>query len=142
MPALVPELCVRNFSESLAVYRDVFGFKERYRRKGFAMLDLHAASLMLEQLSPESWLVGPAERPLGRGMNLEISVPALDPIVERAKAGEMAPFRAVEEVWYATDRGFVGQRQVIYADLDGYLLRFAESLGRRKAPPATGRTVP
>lgn len=113
----------------------------RYRRDGFALLDLAGARLMLEALGPESWLAAPAEPPFGRGINLEIRVDDLAGILARAAAAGEPVYRPAEEVWYRAGARHVGQRQAILADPDGYLLRFAEPLGDRARPPADVRVV-
>lgn len=82
----------------------------------------------------------PAEAPLGRGMNLEIRIEGLDALLERASAGGISRFREPEEVSYRAGDAWLGQRQAILMDPDGYLLRFCESLGRR-AEPGAGRIV-
>lgn len=139
-PRLVPELLCRDVAASLRVYTRVFGFSVVYERAGFAMLDLGGARLMLEALGPDAWLAAPAEPPMGRGINLEISVEALDPILVRARKAGLRLFREPEEVWYRAGTAFLGQRQAVVADPDGYLLRFAEEIGRRTVAPG-GRVV-
>lgn len=75
----------------------------------------------------------PRERPFGRGVNLQTEVAALGPILDRLRAADVALFLGPEERWYRSgDREF-GQRQIIVADPDGYLLRLFEPLGERPA---------
>lgn len=139
-PRLVPELYCRDLKRSLRIYTRVFGFSVVYERVGFAMLDLGGARLMLEEIGPDAWLAAPAEPPFGRGMHLEIAVEALGPLLERAAHAGLKPFRAPEEAWYRAGDVFVGQRQAVFEDPDGYLLRFAEETGRRSVAPG-GRVV-
>ncbi|MGF1447367.1 MAG: hypothetical protein ACFBRM_14375 [Pikeienuella sp.] len=136
---LVPELCVTDFAMSLEVYTQVYGFSRAYERQGFALLELGPVAVMLEQLQADSWLLAPADWPLGRGMNLEIPVPALDPLLTRASARGMTPFWEPETVWYRAGPIYLGQYQAIFADPDGYLLRFAEDLGAATTPPEGAR---
>ncbi|MEM1345291.1 MAG: VOC family protein [Pseudomonadota bacterium] len=138
---LVPELCVRDIEASLALYTGVFGFAVLYARDGFAKLSLEGAEVMLERLTETSWLLDAPDAPLGRGLNLEIAVSALAPILSRADAVGRVPFLAPEAVYYRTGEHYVGQRQAIFADLDGYLLRFAEPLGETATPPSGTRVV-
>lgn len=141
MQRLVPELTVTDLAASLALYTGVFGFTIRYEREGFAFLELGQAALMLERLSAASWLNGKPAHPFGRGLNLQIPVPALAPILARLADAGLTPFHGPEEAWYRTDLGFAGQRQVVVADPDGYLLRFAEDLGTCAETPGEGRVV-
>ncbi len=79
---LVPELYVFDLQESLRFYTDVLGFRLLYERKGerFAYLDLEGAQLMIEELSDSSRQFGsaPLERPLGRGVNMQIQISKVD----------------------------------------------------------------
>lgn len=60
--------------------------------------------------------------PLGRGVNFQISVASIDPIV-----GALEP----ETKWYRTGQTGAGVVQFLVQDPDGYLIRFQASLGRR-----------
>jgi catechol 2,3-dioxygenase-like lactoylglutathione lyase family enzyme len=132
---LVPELLVADLAASLSFWRDLLGFEILYDRPedGFAYLDLHGAQLMLEQGDPSSrkWITGPLERPLGRGINLQIEVPSVGPILSRLAGARWPLFMACEEKWYRAGEGELGQRQFLVQDPDGYLVRLAEDLGQR-----------
>jgi hypothetical protein len=44
------------------------------------------------------------------------------------------PFREMQDTWYAISEHFEeGQREFLVQDPDGYLMRFAQYLGRRVA---------
>lgn len=135
MPAaLVPEFGVRDWRAALAFYRDILGFEVRYQREeeGFAYLALGDAELMLDQigLGRDFDPVGPRDR-LGLGLNVQIRVPSISPLVEAlACAGHPLHF-APEERWYRRTSDETGHRQFVVADPDGYLLRFYEDLGSR-----------
>ena len=134
---LVPELVVAELEASLRFWRDLIGFSVAYDRPeaGFAYLDLDGAQVMLKHRAPEDhrWMTAPLEAPRGRGINFQIEVPALQPILDRlAKAG-WPLFMAPEEAWYRANEVEVGQRQFLVMDPDGYLLRLAEYLGERPA---------
>lgn len=141
LPALVPELTVSDFDRSLGFYRDILGWEVIYDRPEdrFAMLGLGGARLMIDALSVGRNFdrdLTAADRPFGRGMNLEIEVPAIAPMLaalERAGHGLHLP---PEEAWYRTGDQMGGQRQFVVADPDGYLLRFVESLGTRPVEAA------
>lgn len=134
-PKLVPELLCSDFARSLAFYRDVCGFSVRYERPedSFAYLDRDGAELMLEQVTdgPRSFTTAPLDPPFGRGMNLQIEVADVDAIHARAVAGGHRIFLPMEERWYRDGDEEIGQRQLVVADPDGYLLRFFSPLGRR-----------
>ncbi|MDF2798007.1 MAG: glyoxalase/bleomycin resistance protein/dioxygenase [Devosia sp.] len=128
-PALIPELGVADLSRSLNFYCDLLGFAVRYERpaEGFAMLEREGALLMLDQLGlGRDWQTGSLEPPFGRGINLQIRVSALDPVLEHLAAAGVALFMPVETKTYQAGSGVVRQRQFCVQDPDGYLLRFAE----------------
>lgn len=134
---LVPELVVTDLEASLRFWRDLVGFSVAYDRPeaGFAYLDLDGAQVMLEQRSTaeDQWVTGPLESPLGRGINFQIEVPALQPILDRLAGDGWPLFMAPEDAWYRAGGIEVGQRQFLVLDPDGYLLRLAEDIGKRPA---------
>ncbi|QDY70061.1 bleomycin resistance protein [Qingshengfaniella alkalisoli] len=137
--AIVPEFAIRDFGKSLTFYQEVLGFSVRYSRRdeGFAFLEFGSAALMIDQIGlgrtfqPELL----DEFPLGRGLNLQITVGQIDPILDRLESRGVDLFLPVEERWYRFGTYETGQRQFMVADPDGYLLRFCEKLGER---PVTG----
>ena len=134
MSLLTPELSVRDFASSLEFYTRVLGFTVRYERQeeGFAFLEIGEATLMIDQLGlGRDWQTAPLEYPLGRGVNFQIMVGDLDPLLERLRRAKIALFADVEEKWYRKDQLEVGNRQFLVQDPDGYLLRFAQDLGER-----------
>jgi catechol 2,3-dioxygenase-like lactoylglutathione lyase family enzyme len=131
MPALVPELAVTDLVASLAFWRDTLGFAVAYARpeEGFAYLKRGGAAVMLDQIGLGRDFDGghlPRERPFGRGVNLQIGIPALAPLVRALEDAAWPLFLPPETRVYRTDRGPVAQRQFVVADPDGYLLRFFE----------------
>ncbi|WP_126286420.1 bleomycin resistance protein [Burkholderia stagnalis] len=131
--ALVPELVCTDLAGSIRFYRDVLGFRIRFERPedGFAYLEIGRAQLMLEQRSPESWLTGPLEPPFGRGINLQIEVDSLEPILARIRAARVALFVEPRTSWYRQDGIEHGQIEMLVQDPDGYLLRLVEILPER-----------
>ncbi|MGZ0147680.1 bleomycin resistance protein [Kribbella sp. WER1] len=126
-PALVPELLVESVAVSTEFWCGVCGFEVRYARpeEGFAYVVLGGAHVMLEQAGVgRNWVTGALERPLGRGINLQIAVPSITPILEALHRAGLPLFMEPETKWYRTDRGEVGVEQFLVADPDGYLLRF------------------
>lgn len=134
--SLVPELAVSDYATSRAFYRDVLGFRVAYERpkEGFGFLELSGAQLMLDQADlGRTFAVGgaPLETPFGRGVNFQIKVHAVTPILTRLAEAGVAPYLPLEDKWYRVDDIERGNRQFAVADPDGYLLRLFESLGDR-----------
>ena len=129
---LVPELIVTDLERSLAFWVPLLGFQVAYRRpeEGFAYLDMEGAQVMLEQINlDDQWITGRLEAPLGRGINFQIEVADVAPIIERLNHRGWPLFQACEDAWYRAGDVEVGQRQFLVQDPDGYLLRFGERLG-------------
>lgn len=137
---LVPELIVTRLGASLAFWIEQLGFAIAYQRaeEGFAYLDLNGAQIMLEQYGPEAgqWLTAPLQPPFGRGINLQIDVPAVAPILQRLTQIGWPLFRDVEDAWYRAGDVEAGQRQFIVQDPDGYLVRLVQRLGERPVEQA------
>ena len=129
---LVPELLVSDMMASLSFYTEIIGFAVAYDRpeERFAYLDMDGAQLMLEQ-ADDPWLTGPMERPFGRGINLQIEVAAITPLLERLAANGWPLFRPPQDNWYRVGDMLFGNRQFLVQCPDGYLLRFFEDLGER-----------
>lgn len=134
--SLVPELLVSDLSRSLVFWMDLCGFEIAYRREseGFVYLDLDGAQFMLEEMRGDGyWITGPLEAPLGRGINFEIKVRSVEPLLERLAAAEWPLYREQQERWYRSNATEVGVRQFLVQDPDGYLLRFSARVGERPA---------
>lgn len=139
--ALVPELSVTDWQASRDFYRDLLGFSVVYDRpeEGFVFLALGHAQIMLDQIGIGRDFHGPdglPAYPFGRGMNLQIAVPSLAPILQRLAEAEIPLHLPLEEKWYRRSETEVGNRQIVVADPDGYLLRLFEDLGQRPLTPA------
>ena len=132
---LVPELDVLDFVRSRWFWCDVLGFGVAYQRleSGFAFLERQGAQIMLCQCNG-NWETAPLERPLGRGINFQIFVESIEPILTSLAAVDWPLFAPPHEAWYRIGTEEVGLRQFLVQDPDGYLVRFAEDLGRRPAP--------
>ena len=130
--SLVPELTVLDLAASLGFWCDVLGFEIAYQRPehGFAYLERGGAQVMLE-LSHGSWETGALEPPLGRGINIMIFVEDIDQLIAALVGAGWPLFRSPEDAWYRMGEQEIGQREFLVQDPDGYLLRFAQSLGRR-----------
>lgn len=134
---LVPELMITDLDSSLAFWVSCLGFKVAYQRPedGFAYLDLNGAQVMLEQADSDAgqWLTAPLSRPFGRGINLQIDVLAVAPIIQKLGQAQFSLYRECKDTWYRADNVEVGQREFIVQDPDGYLVRLVERLGERPA---------
>lgn len=135
-PALVPELLVESVAGSIDFWCGLCRFEVRYARpdEGFAYITQGSAHVMLEQVGVgRNWLTGPLDRPLGRGVNLQITVDALDPFLSSLQAASWPLFMDPETKWYRTGDVETGVAQFLVTDPDGYLLRFQSPRGRRPA---------
>jgi len=136
-PMLVPELLVTDVERSIEFWCGLCGFTIEYQREqeGFAYISLGNAHVMLEQSGVgRNWITGPLDPPLGRGINFQVSVASLTPIIEALRAAGPALFMEPETKWYRVgDAQEAGVEQFLVADPDGYLIRFQASLGRRPA---------
>jgi catechol 2,3-dioxygenase-like lactoylglutathione lyase family enzyme len=137
-PALVPELNITALPASLAFWRDLLGFRVLYGRpeQGFAAIEREGIEFMLEEYetgpTERSWDTGPREKPYGRGINFEMTVSEIAPLLERLKRAAWPVFFGPEERWYRIGASEeTGVRQFLVQDPDGYLLRLSQSLGRR-----------
>ncbi|MDP3548046.1 MAG: VOC family protein [Phreatobacter sp.] len=139
VPPLVPELVVSNLDRSLAFWLDALGFRIRFERPEhrFGYLMRGSAHIMLvERRSPdhprgETWTGGPLEPPFGRGINFQISVDDVDVTIAALRGRNWPLFREPRDAWYRKDDVEVGQRELMFQDPDGYLIRFAQPLGQR-----------
>ena len=136
---LVPELMVTNLDSSLAFWVSRLGFKVAYQRPeyGFAYLDLNGAPVMLEPIDSDAgqWLTAPLAKPFGRGINLQIDVEAVAPIIQKLDEAGCPLYRECKNTWYRAENVKVGQREFIVQDPYGYLVRLVERLGERPACP-------
>lgn len=130
---MVPELICLDFHESFAFYTEALGFAVRFQRDDpdFAYLEYEQAQIMLEAFQGEARITGDIERPLGRGVNLQMEVSDLAPILERLKERNYGLFKEPKESWYQTGDTQSGQREFLVQDPDGYLLRFCQFLGKK-----------
>lgn len=135
-PGLVPELTVTDCEASRRFWCDLVGFSLRYERPegGFGYLVLGNAHLMLDQIDQgRTWATGPLERPLGRGINLEVQTEELDSAWHRMAEAGWPIFVEPEEKWYRAGDIEIGVRQFLIQDPDGYLVRLQQEIGERPA---------
>ena len=129
--AVVPELAVTDWRNSLAFYCEVLGFEIVYSRpdEGFAFLRYGEAQLMIDQICIGRTFgdaAGLVDGVLGRGVNLQIRVASLDPPLEGLRRVGVSLLLDCEERIYTIAGQDMVQRQFVVADPDFYLLRFCE----------------
>ncbi len=139
--ALVPELEVTDFGKSLEFYVGILGFSVLYDRpeRPFAYLGLGTAHIMIEKGG--TWITAPLEKPLRRGMNFQISIPDVSALAARLTQVGWPLFRKIEDAWYRRGAEYIGARELLVQDPDGYLLRFSQSLGIRGISVGSGSRV-
>ncbi|TFD72701.1 VOC family protein [Cryobacterium gelidum] len=133
-PGLVPELLVTSLEKSLEFWCSLGGFEVQYDRSddGFAYIARGSAHVMIEQRGAgRNWLPGALELPFGRGINFQISVASIDPLVRALRGASWPLFMEPETKWYRTGDVESGVAQFLVQDPDGYLIRFQASVGRR-----------
>jgi catechol 2,3-dioxygenase-like lactoylglutathione lyase family enzyme len=133
---VVPEFAVRDFERSLSFYCAVLGFAIAYERpeEGFAYLRYEGLGLMIDHIGQgRSFDDGhlPRNYPSGRGVNIQLRVSQIAPLLQRLQKADYPLYLAPEDRWYRRDDLELGNRQFVVADPDGYLLRFYEDLGLR-----------
>ena len=129
---LIPELSVSDFEKSLGFYTEVLQFRVEFQRPEdqFAFLSYQGCQLMVTQ-EDSTWKTGMPEYPYGRGINLAMLVENLDVLLQSLQEHHYPLFDEPVEHWYRQGQRLLGRREFLVMDLDGYLLRFAQSLGER-----------
>lgn len=134
--ALVPELAVSDWQRSKAFYCDTLGFRCNYERpeEGFCYLSIGDAELMIDQIGQGRTFDDghlPVKYPFGKGLNLQIRVDDIAPMIKALAEIGHALYLPLEDKWYRVGDEESGNRQFVVADPDGYLLRFYQDLGSR-----------
>jgi len=137
--ALVPELAVSDWRCSKRFYCDVLGFECLYERpeEGFCYLRLGEAELMIDQIGQGRTFDDghlPDAYPFGKGLNIQIRVISATALLTSVRRHGAKLFLELEDKWYRVGDVEEGNRQLVVADPDGYLLRFYEDLGTRPLP--------
>ncbi|NBW41691.1 VOC family protein [bacterium] len=138
MNTLVPELGVSDLTTSLAFYRELLGFNVKFERpeNKFVYLSFFGSELMLEEdrernEKDSAWIVEPLDYPRGRGLNISIECPDAKALASQIESAGIELRKEVEEYWYRDNSIEHGELNFLVQDPDGYLLRFAQSLGTR-----------
>jgi catechol 2,3-dioxygenase-like lactoylglutathione lyase family enzyme len=122
---------VTDCAASLRFWCGACGFRVLYDRpeEGFACVERDGARVMLDQRGiGRDWETGPLEPPFGRGINLEIAVADIAPILAALRALTWPLFLPPETKTYRVGPRAVTVHQFLVQDPDGYLLRFAQRL--------------
>ena len=129
---LVPELDVFDLEQSQNFWCDVLGFQIAYQRpeSRFMYIELQGSQLMLKQ-NDGNWETADLQRPLGRGINFQMFVDSVEPLLDSLENANWPLFRECHDAWYPIAGTERGNRQFLVQDPDGYLLRFAQDLGKR-----------
>ncbi len=127
--ALVPELTVTEIERSKWFYIELLGFQLEYERSNdkFAFLSINNAQIMIEQMNGH-WETGLLEYPLGRGVNFQIIVEDIQPIVNRLNQHAISLFREPFVSEYTTGETLIKEIEFLVQDPDGYLLRFSQEV--------------
>jgi catechol 2,3-dioxygenase-like lactoylglutathione lyase family enzyme len=130
---MVPELMVSDFGVSFNFYTRLLGFSVRIQRAepDFVYLEQGQIQLMLEQVTESAWSTGELIAPFGRGINFQIELADIEPLLTRLKSNKIALYRDVKETWYDIGDKLSGEREFLVQDPDGYLLRFTQHLGEK-----------
>lgn len=125
--ALVPELNVTDLDVSLQFWCELLGFDIAYTRPAarFAYLQRETIQVMLCQINGE-WMTGRLEAPFGRGINFQLTISNLDPVVTALEQHGWPLFRPVQEKAYQVGDRLSRSREFLVQDPDGYLIRFAQ----------------
>lgn len=129
---MVPELDVSDLQASLRFWCGLLGFEVAYDRPAarFAYLVRDRIQIMLCERNG-NWEVGELSPPFGRGVNFQMTVSTLTPILGALELAKWPLFRPPNDAWYRTGDREGGQREFLVQDPDGYLLRFAQDIGTR-----------
>ena len=100
--------------------------------EGFAYLHREGAEVMLEERGRgRNWISGTLEPPFGRGVNFQVGVSDIQPILRALERAGWPLYMAPERKWYRTGAVETGVDQFLVQDPDGYLIRFSAYVGER-----------
>jgi catechol 2,3-dioxygenase-like lactoylglutathione lyase family enzyme len=130
--SLIPELTISDLARSINFYVKILGFKKEYERKesNFVFLSFQGSQIMLEEVN-DNWGVGKLEKPFGRGINFQMDVKDIRPLIAVLKKNKYKLFRQPQDNWYRKGTQLLGNREFLVQDPDGYLLRFSQDIGSK-----------
>ncbi|MBU3157340.1 bleomycin resistance protein [Clostridium estertheticum] len=126
--ALIPELSVANVNKSKKFYIDILGFHLEYERveDKFAFLSYGEAQIMLEEINGH-WNTGELQYPFGRGINFQIATDDVYKLSYNLKQNNITLFRDIVENQYKCNGEVIVEKEILFKDPDGYLLRFSQT---------------
>ncbi|MCB2294666.1 VOC family protein [Clostridium algoriphilum] len=125
---LIPELSVSSVNESKKFYIDILGFHLEYERAEdkFAFLSYGEAQIMIEEINGH-WNTSELQCPFGRGINFQIHTDDVYKIAYSLKQNNITLFRDIVENQYKCDGEVIVEKEILFQDPDGYLLRFSQT---------------
>lgn len=132
---VIPELFVGDMKASVRFYVDILGFQVEYSRDEgrFQFLSYEKAQLMLfeeEDTAAEAkadWITGALQYPRGRGMNLQIEVSLLKPLLDSLGRSAYPLYASPTERERLVCGETIRETEFLVQDPDGYLLRFSST---------------
>ncbi len=128
--ALIPELSVTDIEKSKWFYIELLGFKLEYERVDdkFVFVSLEEETqMMLEEINGH-WNTGELNRPFGRGINFQIDIKNIQPVIDRLRKQNISLFREPTVSEYKSNDTTFIQKEFLVQDPDGYLLRFSQEM--------------
>ncbi len=121
-----------DLAASLRFWCELLGFEVAYDRPAARFAYLHRGPIQVMLCERNgNWEVGELSHPFGRGINFQMKIDALAPVLAALEKASWPLFEAPEDAWYRTGDLEGGQREFLVQDPDGYLLRFAQNIGTR-----------
>jgi hypothetical protein len=90
-------------------------------------LDFDSSQVVLDESKKRDWATGSLDTPSGRGVNFQVRVPAVEPVLPALAQAGWPLFLKPEQKWHRTGN----VHQFLVQDPDGYLVRFSEWIGER-----------
>ncbi|WP_445661689.1 bleomycin resistance protein [Bacillus sp. FSL K6-2431] len=128
--ALIPELSVTDIEKSKWFYIELLGFKLEYEREDdkFIFVSLEEETqMMLEEINGH-WDTGELKHPFGRGINFQIDIKDVQPVIDRLRKQNITLFREPTVSKYKSNDTTFIQKEFLVQDPDGYLLRFSQEM--------------
>src|SRR5699024_2208751 len=141
--AFIPELSVTDIEKSKSFYIELLGFKVEYERidDKFVFVSLEEeAQMMLEEINGH-WDTGELKYPFGRGINFQIDVVDIYPIIHRLKKRNIPFLREPVVNEYTSPEETFVQLEFLVQDPDGYLLRISQEIKKETSDSVEDRTI-
>ncbi|MCB2340411.1 VOC family protein [Clostridium estertheticum] len=92
----------------------------------FAFLSYGEAQIMLEEINGH-WNTSELQYPFGRGINFQIATDDVYKLSYNLKQNNITLFRDIVENQYKCNGEVIGEKEILFKDPDGYLLRFPQT---------------